>query len=472
MNTRMDAIFGDQQLVDESQEPVAPRNGMERIMKSLQNFATISEVLRILGAAVLLASMSIFLLQGWNEGNDIHRYLLLLSQTGLLAASGFALSHGLKETKGARLFFGLALVSIPANFTILSALIYSVFQWDGGLITYPGFATWSIGDVASIGITLGGAMLVLIPVAMFCFAIMARRSAITLSLHFLVINCLLLLPIRSSTAIGVVALLATTYALLVVSKLARVDGALKTPEGKFALMTLFIPGGIILFRSMYFYQVDSLLIAMLSIAVFLTARQASLFPDRKRGVALALDFLSLPVAFVAALSLTAGLDHLVSWEFRVPIFAITFAIMAIDLIRRSDSRFVRASAGVSISVLTCVSFVVNASGGTNPLTALMCLMAGIVLVVAGHTFKDRIALFAGVVTSFAGVAFGFSEFVQMILHSSWVDLAIFGASAIALGSLLDRHGAALKLRFGKWLSQHGRANRDPEELLEANIQSR
>ena len=271
MNTRMDAIFGDQQAVDENQEPAAPRNGMERIMKSLQNFATVSEALRILGAAVLLASMSIFLLQGWNEGNDIHRYLLLLSQTGLLAASGFALSHGLKETKGARLFFGLALVSIPANFTILSALIYSVFQWDGGLITYPGYATWSIGDVAGIGITLGGAMLVLIPVTMFCFAIMARRSAITLSLHFLAINCLLLLPIRSSTAIGVVALLATTYALLVVSKLARVDGALKTPEGKFALMTLFIPGAIILFRSMYFYQVDSLLIAMLSVAVFLTA---------------------------------------------------------------------------------------------------------------------------------------------------------------------------------------------------------
>ena len=32
MNTRMDAIFGDQQVVDEYQEPAAPRNGMERIM--------------------------------------------------------------------------------------------------------------------------------------------------------------------------------------------------------------------------------------------------------------------------------------------------------------------------------------------------------------------------------------------------------------------------------------------------------
>ena len=94
------------------------------------------------------------------------------------------------------------------------------------------------------------------------------------------------------------------------------------------------------------------------------------------------------------------------------------------------------------------------------------------MALAGHSFKHRTAFFAGVVTACAGVLFGVSGFVEMILHSSWVDLAIFGASAIALGSLLDRHGAALKLRFGKWLSKLGPAHRDPEELLEANIQSR
>ena len=76
-------------------------------------------------------------MQGWSEGNDIRRYLLLLAQTGLLGAAGFALSHLVRETNGARIFFGLALVSIPANFTILGALLYSVFQWDGGLTTDP-----------------------------------------------------------------------------------------------------------------------------------------------------------------------------------------------------------------------------------------------------------------------------------------------------------------------------------------------
>ena len=53
------------------------RIGVDRVLKSLRNFATLSEALRILGAGVLLASMSVFLLQGWSEGNDIRRYLLL-----------------------------------------------------------------------------------------------------------------------------------------------------------------------------------------------------------------------------------------------------------------------------------------------------------------------------------------------------------------------------------------------------------
>ena len=133
MNTQIDVSVIDADMIDNDRaRAVDARSGysMGRIQRSLQNFASVSEALRFLGAAVLLASMSIFLLQGWNEGNDISRYLLLLSQTGLLAASGFALSYGLKETKGARIFFGLALISIPANFTILSALLYSVFQWD------------------------------------------------------------------------------------------------------------------------------------------------------------------------------------------------------------------------------------------------------------------------------------------------------------------------------------------------------
>lgn len=452
MNTRVAQGFEAEYDADRGPQfvPSTSRFDVDRIMSSIRNFATVSEVLRVLGAAVLLASMSLFLMQGWNDGNDIRRYLMLLTQTGLLAAAGFALSHGLKEAKGARLFFGLALVSIPANFTILGALLYSVFQWDGALTTYPGYATWQIENVASTGITLAGAMVVLLPVTLFCFAIMARHSAKTLSLHFFALNLLLLLPIRSSLAAGTVALLGTVYALYVVRKVIAKDRALKTAEGKFALITLFIPAGIILFRSMYFYQVDSLLFAMLSMAAFLAARQASTFPERSSRVALGLEILSIPLALAFALSLTDAFSSDLTWALIAPMFAVAYSALALDLVRRTNSRFLSRAIGVSISLFVSSSFVLGVAADPGALAAFLCLTAGILMFLAGVALRDRMALVAGALTLIGAVSFGFDAMLVLVLSSSWVDLAIFGACAIAMGSVLDRHGVAIKLRLNNW----------------------
>ena len=457
MNTRVADRFDDDYHVDLGPQfvPRTSRFDVDRIMNSIRNFATVSEALRILGAAVLVASMSLFLMQGWNDGNDIRRYLMLLTQTGLLATAGFALSHGLKEAKGARLFFGLALVSIPANFTILGALLYSVFQWDGALTTYPGYATWQIENVASTGITLAGAMVVLLPVTMFCFAIMARHSAKTLSLHFFALNMMLLLPIRSSLAAGTVALLGTMYALYVVRNVIGKDTALKTAEGKFALITLFIPAGIILFRSMYFYQVDSLLIAMLSMAAFMAARQASMFPERSSRVALVLDVLSAPFALIFATALTNALIPSVSWALIAPIFSIAYGLLALDVVRRTESRKLAATIGFSVSLLVACSFILSLAAEQGALTAFLSLMAGGLMVMTGITLRNRSATVAGFLVAAASVLFGFEALLSLVLDSSWIDLAIFGAGAITLGSVLDRHGVAINLRLATWFGAIG-----------------
>jgi hypothetical protein len=77
------------------------------------------------------------------------------------------------------------------------------------------------------------------------------------------------------------------------------------------------------------------------------------------------------------------------------------------------------------------------------------------LVLWGAAGRKPIAVFCGVVTSAAGIAFGFDDIVQLVIRSSWIDLAIFGASAIALGSVVDRHGIAIKLRVHKWFNAVG-----------------
>ena len=155
MNTQAADKFTD--FPDDDVGPVFVKSrrsfSVEGIARSIRNFATLSEALRMLGAAVLVASMSVFLLKGWDTGNDVGQYLLLLAQTGLLAAAGFAMSHGLRETRGARVFFGLALISICANFTILGAMVFSVLHWDIGLIEYPAYALWQIESLAGTSAT-------------------------------------------------------------------------------------------------------------------------------------------------------------------------------------------------------------------------------------------------------------------------------------------------------------------------------
>lgn len=432
---------------------------LDKVVDSLKRVATLSEALRVLGAGVLVASMSVFLLQGWSEGNDIKRYLLLLAQTGLLAAGGLGLAYGLRETKGARVFFGLALVSIPANFTILGALVYSVFQLDGMLATYPGFATWQLGDIGNLGITMAGAFAVLLPVTLFCFAIMARHSAKLLTLHFALLNLLLLVPARSSVIAGTLGLAGTLYAVWAIRSLIARDQALKTPEGRFALTALFIPIGIVLVRSTCFYAISTLLLAMLAAAVFIALREASVFPDRSKLVAGLLDAASLPVAATGAVALAWSLPNAMPNEFLGPVSALVYAAFAIDVMRRTPSNIVSGFASVTTSLFVMFAFATSVIVAESALTALLAVTAGTGLVLAGLWFKERSAVITGILTVAIAVWYGFAPVLEMLLTSSWISLAIFGASAIALGSLVERHGVAIKLRVVQW-TQRRRAREE------------
>ncbi len=457
MNTRTADGFGNYVEDREDRQSAAKerRFSIEAITQSLRNVAGFSEVLRILGASVLVASMSVFLLQGWSDGNDISRYLMLLTQTGLLAGAGFAMSHGIRETKGARMFFGLALISVPANFTILGALLYSLFQWDGGLTDYPGYARWEIVDAANIGITLGGAMLVLVPVTLLCFAIMARRSMKPLSLHFLLLNALLLLPVRSSIIAGVIAMFGVAWAMFAIGRQPKDDPSLRTGEGRFALATLFIPLGIILFRSLYFYDVDSLMVAMVSMTAFIALRQLGGMREYGSRLTLFLESLSLPIAALSAVAIADTMGPLLGKSLAAPFFSVIFTAFAVDLIlRTANDRFRSLVIGLT-SVIAMLCFSMAVAMHSDPIATLAGIVAGALMLLAGVVLNRRDVSFCALATVVLSVTFGISELWEMVLHSSWIDLAVFGTCAIVLGSVLDRYGLVIRMRTVNWFEAIG-----------------
>ena len=433
---------------------------LKRTMQALRGVATATELLRMFGAAAVVASMSMYLLQGWHEGNDVSRYGLLLLQTTLLAAAGFAMTYGLRETKGARVFFGLALISVPANFTILGALLYSAVQWDGLLSDYPSFATWQVADVAALLAAGAGALLVLAPVALFAFAVFARQSSRTLTFYFFLLNVLLLLPLRHSLAAGLLAIAGAALAIHAMQKMRREKSALRTAEIRFAMATLLIPSGIILVRSLLLYQVSSLLFALLASAAYFGLRYADALIAKPAGKTL-LHTVSLPTALAASFAMG---DVLAAWLPSAaipPVVASMFAGFCAELLQRAENASVRGMSAWLACIGLSFGFVLSAGLYPSPASVLAAAAAGASLFAIGYWSDNRAALSNGPIILAASVMFGWDVVVQLVQISDWLTLLTIGVITIVAASVVDRHGVTLKLRAGRWLTAQRAARAEP-----------
>ena len=115
-------------------------------------------------------------------------------------------------------------------------------------------------------------MVVLIPLSLLVFTILARRSSKLLTGTFLLANAALLLPVREAWMVSLVAVVVVLIVLSVLRTLSD-DHTLQTMEGRFARFMLFVPAGILFARSMIFYGVDEMVVLLLSSMLYLIARE-------------------------------------------------------------------------------------------------------------------------------------------------------------------------------------------------------
>ncbi|MEM7400961.1 MAG: hypothetical protein AAF304_03315 [Pseudomonadota bacterium] len=423
-------------------------NHHQGIFESLKNFTNMSRLLRISGALAVIASMSAFLMQDWSGGSDLTRYYLMLTQTLLLAAGGFGLSFLMKENKGGRVFFGLSLISITVNFTILGALIFSQVQWFGSIGQYPEFLTWTTTSIASLSTAIVSALIAMVPIALFSYMVFSRQHAKRLLMLFVISNLLLLVPVRDSLIVGVIVLASVLVPLWFLRKNMFKETSLKTPEGMFAVATVFLPGLVMLVRSFWLYEVDAILLVMLGSILFLMLRIFSAPLDENTNLKQILNWAGMGTAGFVAHQAGMASHALIPDVYGLSVTGVVFTALVLDLAKRAGNH-TQLFVTIAVSgLLVCQYFLLLIKGGA--VGAVMLLLAGLIVIAISQAYKSRGMFITGTVTALIGFTHQLFNTLINIDFTNWATLAVIGVSAIIIASLIERHGVVLKHKWDKW----------------------
>lgn len=417
---------------------------------SRHELSVVPRLLRVVGAGLLAASLSVFLFQGWHGDGDIQRYALLLTQTVLLSLTGLAIGRWLGEAKSARVFIALSLMAMAANFAVLGGLIYSAYQWDAMLVHYPGFAEWQAvsGQAALVTTALG--ILVLLPLTWIGFLGLARRAAGRLSMVFLFANAALLLPVRAPAVIGVLAA-ALAVGVLATSgrRLAR-DPGLRTPEGIVAVLLTLLPTSIMLGRGLYLYSADALLATVAGGIGWLVLRELARSLPRESGLRMATELASLPVAMVtgaaaAVLAWDLGLD---AWTWTLPVGVFVCGGLWFELSTRAARHADAHRAGAA--ALVAMGVTVNLGFASTTATAGIALVTGVGMVSYAAWARYPGILKLGLIVLCIGAGDLVRHAVASVDLNAWGWLAVIGTVTMLAAAALERYGAA-----GAWARLRG-----------------
>jgi hypothetical protein len=415
---------------------------------------TLSGLLRGLGGLVIVSAFLVFLFQGWQDGDDLARCLLLTGHTLILTLAGFAAGHLLHESKGARLFIALALVAIPVNFAFLGSLGYAHLTWDPPHPEPSGPGFWqpaAASLAADLALPLTGAAALVLGVSIWVgFLVMARRSAWPLASLYLLANTGLLLPTRDSGLIsGLLLGLGLLLSVCAVG-LRRRDPSLATPGGLFARAVLVLPLLIMGGRSIWFHAPDEIFFTTLAAVGYLALRQVLGHWVSDSGWKTAVEWAAVGMAGTSTLfafatvSALGGLDEV----FRLPIAAVLLSGMLFDLSTRATPR---AAAYRGMAVLVALAaLLVNLVTFGGFASALLCLTGGIATLAYGYTARQLPLFFTGLAAALAGMGFAGSEALVRFTVGGWSGLVLLGVATILAGSLIERHGQRMRAILGRW----------------------
>ena len=422
---------------------------LARTLNAIREGASIAGLLRISGAALMVLSLSAFLMQGVEAASDLHRYLLLLGQTLLLSAAGFAVGFWLKEPRGARMFFSLALISIPANFAVLGAMIYSIAPLDDLMTQYPAYASWQSASLNELLVAAAAALAVLVPMSLFCFAVMARQSKWWLSACYLTASATLLIPVRETFSITLISSVCAVALVILLAIRKTRQQRKATGEEKFATALLFIPPLLVLARSAMLYGIDSYLALAMVTGIYYLVRRLVIARTDSKALTTFIQIMAAGTALTLAILTTELLQRKLNFvDASNPyfLFAIVWLMINLDLVRYfSGTRMKSITHGLwavvcCIPVLLDLLVIQNFAGFAEALAYALLIMS------AGVITRHKFIIVLGILVLAAVLINSGSHVFTLALDAGWLGMAIAGAGTIVAGSVLERFWPVIRLR--------------------------
>jgi hypothetical protein len=417
---------------------------------AMGNLPKLPRIMRIMGAIVLIASAATFLLQNWGGLDHVTRYFSFLGFTLVLGLCGFACGIRLKEDKGARTFLAIAAAIIPVHFCQLGALIYSVFA-PLSRVKVPEYLLWRAPDMMSAMSTTAVGIVCLSVVALISFSALCRSQAFKLTLGYLGLNALLLIPTREPGLVGLITAAAIVALGVMDSSHFRKQSVCQTFEGKLARLMYLTPIALLIGRSLQLYPTTALFFGCLclglaAIGFFCLPQYAS------KEHSETIQTLSLvPAGLGWALVFHELLGSLqLPEQYYVPLAIYPFAAMLFGISFRAR----RAGHGYRTSavILALVAAILELMlfGGIAPSFALVLVSLG--AVVYGYSTQNQATFLSGAIAFLFGIAYHLRYAIELCSYSPWVSLGLTGVVVVISASYLERnyHSVAGRLvDFGK-----------------------
>ncbi|AEF99700.1 hypothetical protein [Methylomonas methanica] len=405
----------------------------------------ITRYLRWVGSILIVLSAISFMLQGHADLLPAYRYWIGLGFTLLLCCGGFICAYLFKETKGARIFFGLGAAFLPVQVSQVSAMIYA--YWHGQAALQPAYNWLRFIDVspAIIGLDFLITAGLLVAVNYAGFAMLARKHLPTLLWTSVTANALLLLPVRDGTLIACI--IAGLFMLLRYSEQRlHHDSSMRLAEGLAARALMSLPLWIIIGRSLL--HPTSYLLAMVLSAIVV----AYCILDIKRYTQA--GFILYSCQWIGTLA-AIGIWLIVLEQFKLfsernfgvflPIALILFALSGHV---KYHARFYRFIASLLIVGLTF-----GAMLNQQALAPILTIAAGLFLSVAGLQYREKAPFFSGNLCVAGGFLFYWDYAVNLYASTPWISSIVLGLSVILLASYLESKDKLIMAKTRYYFSQ-------------------